>query len=179
MIQLVERIGRALGRVESGLTALADLLLVLLLALINVEVVLRYGFGRSTLIADEYGGYLFVWITMLGALHLLRSDRYLMMTWMVDKLGPRTRNAIGIGAALIGLAVSLVSLYAAVVLVQTAWRFGSVSIQPSATPLAWPQIVLPVGYGVLVLAYVEEIVRRLLGLEPRRDRADIVKGGLE
>jgi TRAP-type C4-dicarboxylate transport system permease small subunit len=177
--RLVEGIGRALGRIESGLTGLADLLLVLLLVLINVEVVARYGFGRSTLIADEYGGYLFAWITMLGALHLLRSDKFLMMTWLVDKLSARTRNLIGIGSALIGLAVSLVSLYAAVVLVQSAWRFGTVSIQPSATPIVWPQLVLPIGYGVLVLAYVEEILRRALGFEPRRDRPDIVRGGLD
>lgn len=179
MRAFVEGIGRALGRIEGGLTALADLLLVLLLILINVEVVARYGFGRSTLIADEYGGYLFAWITMLGALHLLRSDRYMMMTWLIDKLDARSRNVIGIGAALIGLTVSLVSLYAAVVLVQTSWRFGTVSIQPSATPMVWPQLVLPVGYAVLVLAYVEEILRRTLGLEPRRDRADVVRGGLD
>lgn len=179
MIALVERAGRALGRVEAGLTGLADLLLVALLVLINVEVVARYGFGRSTLIADEYGGYLFVWITMLGALHLLRSDKYLMMTWAVDKLGPAARNRIAIGSAMIGLVVSLVSLHAAIGLVQISWRFGSLSIQPSATPLVWPQLVLPLGYGVLVLAYAEEILRRCLGLTPRRDRDDIVRGGLD
>jgi TRAP-type C4-dicarboxylate transport system permease small subunit len=43
----------------------------------------------------------------------------------------------------------------------------------------WPQLVLPVGYAMLVLAYLEEILRRLLGLEPRRDRDDLVKGGLD
>ncbi len=179
MIRLVERIGSVLGRIEGGLTGIADLFLVLLLILINVEVVARYGFNTSTLIADEYGGYLFVWITMLGALHLLRSDKYLMMTWLVDKLGPRPRNTIAIVSAVIGLAVSLVSLYATVVLVHTAWRFGTVSIQPSATPIVWPQLVMPFGYLVLVVAYVEEILRRGLGLAPRRDRDDIVRGGLD
>ena len=65
------------------------LLLVALLILINVEVVARYVFGRSTLVADEYGGYLMAWITMLGAVHLLRADRHLTMTWVVDRLSPR------------------------------------------------------------------------------------------
>jgi TRAP-type C4-dicarboxylate transport system permease small subunit len=179
MIRLAERIGVALTRVEAGLTGVADLLLLLLLVLINVEVVARYGFNTSTLIADEYGGYLFAWITMLGALHLLRSDKYLMMTWLVDKMSPRARNRVAIGSAVIGLAVSIVSLYASFVLVRSAWRFGTVSIQPSATPLVWPLLVLPVGYFVLVLAYLEEILRRCLGLAPRRDRDDIVRGGLD
>jgi hypothetical protein len=37
----------------------------------------------------------------------------------------------------------------------------------------WPQLILPVGYALLCLAYVEEILRRVLGLEPRRGDADI------
>lgn len=59
---------------------LSALLLVALLLLINVEVFGRYLFNYSTLVADEYGGYLYAWIVLLGGVHLLRSDRYLTMT---------------------------------------------------------------------------------------------------
>jgi TRAP-type C4-dicarboxylate transport system permease small subunit len=169
----MERIGRILAAIEAALGHIAGFLLVALLALINVEVVARYVFNTSTLIADEYGGYLMAWITMLGAVHILRADRHLTMTAFVDRLSPRAQNVAGIVAAVIGLGICLVLLYATGVLVGNSARFASRSIQPSATPLLWPQLILPVGYALLSLAYVEEIARRLRGLPPRREDPEI------
>jgi TRAP-type C4-dicarboxylate transport system permease small subunit len=169
-------LGRVLSRVERALGRFAAVLLIVLLVLINVEVVARYGFNRSTLVADEYGGYLMGWITMLGAIHLLRADRHLTMTWLVDRMSPRGQNFVGLVAAIIGLGVSMVLCYATAVLVGSSWRFGTTSIQPSATLLIWPQLLLPFGYGLLSVAYIEEILRRLVGLRPRR--ADNVPEGV-
>jgi len=92
----MQRIGRILAAIESALGRLAGFLLIALLILINVEVVARYVFNTSTLVADEYGGYLMAWMTMLGAVHLLRSDQHLTMTAFVDRLSPRARNLAGI-----------------------------------------------------------------------------------
>lgn len=164
----MNRIAAVLAATEFALGRLAGFLLVALLILINVEVAARYLFGGSTLVADEYGGYLMAWITMLGAVHLLRADRQLTMTWLVDKMSPRAQNAVGICAAVIGLGVSAVLLYSTYLLVAGSARLGTISIQPSKTPLVWPQLILPLGYGLLCLAYLEEILRRLLGLAPRR-----------
>jgi TRAP-type C4-dicarboxylate transport system permease small subunit len=169
----MQRIGRILAAIESALGRLAGFLLIALLILINVEVVARYVFNTSTLVADEYGGYLMAWMTMLGAVHLLRSDQHLTMTAFVDRLSPRARNVAGIVGAIIGLGVCVVLLYATGVLVGSTARFGTRSIQPSATPLMWPQLVMPAGYALLCLAYVEEILRRVRGLPPRGEADDI------
>lgn len=171
MVVLLEAIARRLAWVEAALMALCALLLVALLGLINVEVAARYLFARSTLIADEYGGYLFTWIVLLGAIQALRGDRYLSMTALVDRASPRVKNALATAGALVGLIVCLVVLHATVTLVLTTYRFGTRSIQPSATPLIWPQLALPVGYALLALAYAEEFCRRLAGLAPRREQS--------
>ena len=96
-------------------------------------------FGKSTLLADEYGGYFYAWIVLLGAVHLLRSDKYLTVTLLTDRLSPRGRNAAAIFAGVIGLGVSLVSLSSTYSIVQQSWMFGTRSMQPSATPLIYPQ----------------------------------------
>ena len=150
-----------LALVEFGLGRLAGFMLVALLILTNI---------------DDYGGYIMAWITMLGAVHLLRADRQLSMTWLVDKMSPRLQNVVGICAAVIGLGVSAVLLYSTFILVAGSARFGTISIQPSKTPLVWPQLILPLGYGLLCLAYLEEIFRRILGLAPRR--SDVMKDGI-
>ena len=160
--------GRAMGAIERALEAFACVLLLALLVLTNVEVVARYGFGTSTLIADEYGGYAMVWMTMLGAVHLLRADRHLSMTAIVDRLSPLGRRAAGFVAALIGLVICTVLLYSTAALVLASAKFGTVSIQPSRTALVWPQAILPLGYAVLCAAYLEELIRRAAGLAPRR-----------
>lgn len=167
----MNQLGRVMGALERALEGLACILLLALLVLTNVEVAARYGFSTSTLIADEYGGYAMVWMTMLGAVHLLRADRHLSMTSLVDRLGPRGRNAAGFVAALIGFAICSVLLYSTASLVLASAKFGTVSIQPSRTPLVWPQLILPIGYAVLCAAYLEELLRRALGHPPRRSDA--------
>ncbi|MBL8697064.1 MAG: TRAP transporter small permease [Alphaproteobacteria bacterium] len=178
MIRILETIGRRLAWAEAALTAFCGLLLVALLVLINVEIGARYLFNRSTLIADEYGGYLFAWIVLLGSIQALRGDRYLSMTALVDRAPPRLRNGLAAAGALIGLGVCLVVLYATLDLALTSWRFGTRSIQPSATPLFWPQAALPVGYALLSLAFAEEFCRRLVGLAPRSSPEADQMGGL-
>ena len=86
--------GRISSFVDRASTALCDfsgVMLVAMAMLINVEVVARYGFNTSTLIADEYGGYLFVWMTLLGFAHALRTGQFLRVEALVVKLGPGPR----------------------------------------------------------------------------------------
>lgn len=172
----MNRYGKFLAAFETMLAGVAALMLVALLLLINTEVAARYLFNGSTLVADEYGGYLMAWMTMFGAVHLIRADRHLSMTSIVDRMSPRAQNAVGILAAAIGLGISLVLLYATTLLVISSGRFGSVSIQPSRTPLVWPQLAMPVGYVLLCMAYAEEIIRRSMGLPPRR--LDVITEGI-
>lgn len=174
----VERVGHVLHALEGGVMKLSALLLIALLVLINVEVFGRYFFSYSTLIADEYGGYLYAWMVLLGGVHLLRSDRYLTMTMVVDRLPRFAQNLIGIVGALVGLVVCAISLISTAGLVWTSFQFGTRSGQPSETIVAYPQIAMPLGYGLLCLAYLEELVRRSLGLKPRRADEDAATYGI-
>jgi TRAP-type C4-dicarboxylate transport system permease small subunit len=155
--------------VERGALYASIGLLAILLILMNVEVVARYLFGKSTLVADEYGGYLYAWIVMLGGVHLLRSERYLTMSALTDRLGPRLKALVLVAKICIGFFVGAVCLYATFLLAKASYVFGSVSIQPSATPLVLPQMVLPLGFAVLCLAYVDELLRPLAGGRSRAD----------
>lgn len=165
-------LGSALHLCEGLALKISAVLMLALLVLMNVEIFARYLFGRSTLVADEYAGYFYAWIVLLGAVHLLRSDKYLTVTLLTDRLSPRGKNLAALLAAFVGLAVGLVSLSSTYAIVQQTWMFGTRSMQPSATPLIYPQAAMLIGYGLLSLAYVEEILRRLFGLAPRRGEDD-------
>ena len=172
MQALIIGFGRVLRFFEGIALKLSAVFLGAMVLLINVEIFSRYFFNYSTRIADEYGGYFYAWIVLLGSVHLLRSDKYLTVTLLTDRLSPRGRNVAAIFAGIVGLGVSIVSLWSAFAIVQQSWMFGTRSMQPSSTPLIYPQAALLIGYGLLSLAYVEEILRRLFGMAARRGDDD-------
>lgn len=160
MADLLDLFGRALDACARAGLALACALLAAMALLINVEVLGRYFFNFSTLIADEYTGYFFTWLTMASLLWGLRRGDFLAVDAAVRRLGPRARDACACLAALVGLCVALVLLDATWELLAVSLKFGSRSIQPSQTPLWIPQLALPAGFALLALAYLHEILAR-------------------
>lgn len=156
-------IGRLLDTVTRAMFGLACLVVLLLVGLVNVEVGARYLFNTSTLVADEYGGYALVWVCLLGFAQALRSGQFLRVDALVTRLPRGGRRAAEVVAALVGLAASAVLAQATLGTVMASWRFGSLSIQPSMTPLWMPQAVMPLGFGWLCLVYVRELLLALRG----------------
>jgi TRAP-type transport system small permease protein len=139
----------------------AGLMLVAMVILINVEIVMRGVFNSSTLLADEYSGYLFVWATLIGFAHALQTGAFLRVEGLIERLPPHLRAWADVLSALVGLAVAAVCSYATATLVLASFRYGTLSIQPSATQLWLPQLVMPVSFAVLVLLYAGQALTAL------------------
>jgi TRAP-type C4-dicarboxylate transport system permease small subunit len=154
-----------LGRWTGLACDAAGLMLVALTLLIGAEIALRTVSGRSTLIADEYSGYLFVWITMIGFAHALQSGTFLRVDNLVSLMSRRGQALADLFSAIVGVIVTAACVYATGTLVSASYRFGTLSIQPSATPLWMPQIILPVFFLALVGIYLSLFIiawRRLM-----------------
>ncbi|SOC23780.1 TRAP transporter small permease subunit [Stappia indica] len=161
---MLHPIDKAIDGLSRAMMLAACLLVVALILLINVEVVSRYFFNTSTLVADEYGGYALVWICLLGFGQALRSGQFISVDAFSRRFSPLGQRLAAILGALVGLAASLLLTYATYRLVAMNHRFGTVSIQPSATPLWIPQAVLPFGFGLLCLVYLQLLVHAIVGL---------------
>jgi TRAP-type C4-dicarboxylate transport system permease small subunit len=159
---IITAIDRILDRVSRALCALASAFLALMAVLINVEIIARYGFNTSTLISDEYSGYLFVGCTLLAFGYAFNAGQFLRVDAVVHRLRGRPRAASELVAATAGLAVSAICVYATWQLFEASWRLGTRSIQPSATPLWIVQIIVPFAFGWLALLYLGAIARLLL-----------------
>lgn len=157
-------VGKGFDRLGEWFVGLASLLLLAMGLLINVEVFGRYFFSFSTLISDEYSGYLFSWMTLICFFYALRTEHLLRVDALVSGLRGRMRDLMGVLAALIGLAVSLILTQATFTMWHTNWMFNSVSLQPSQTPLYIPQLIMPLGFGLLALGYLERLVAAILRL---------------
>jgi TRAP-type transport system small permease protein len=158
------RVGLLIDRITLGLTDFSGLLLVAVVVLINVEIVLRYFAGSSTLVADEYSGYMFTWMSLLGFGYALQSGQFLRVEALVDRMHGMPREWVELIGSIAGFAVAVITTYACSRTFGSSWQFGTRSLQPSATPLWLPQIAMPVAMGWLSLLYLRLIARSIRAL---------------
>lgn len=161
MDKLLRAIDRGLGSVSLVGVRVSGVCLVLIFLFINVEVMGRYVFGFSTLIADEYSSYFFVWLTFLGFAETLRRGQFLRVNIVLNHVSPRIADALQGIAALVSAGLCGVLAYCVGQTVYMSFLFGSVSLAFSQTPLVLPQAIMPVALVLLALVFLNEGIRRL------------------
>lgn len=144
-----------LSRATHVLASLSQTLSCLLLAaiflLINAEVVWRYAFSSSTLIADEYSAYFFAAMVYLGITHALHNERLIKVDLPAAWQGFAQSTIVRATVAALGVLFNLTLLYAMFLTTALSWRFQSRSIQPSQTLLVYPQSVVLLALGIAAL----------------------------
>lgn len=156
------RLGKGMDRLGDVFVAASSVMLLLMMVLLGVEIGDRAVFKSSTQIADEYSGYLFTWMTLCCFLYAQRTDRFLRVDAFRSRLGPRGRALADGVAAVLAAALTAVLVYATWATFRASLQFGSVSIQPSQTPLAIPQAIMPLGLALLTLAFLHSGVTSML-----------------
>jgi TRAP-type C4-dicarboxylate transport system permease small subunit len=152
----LNRLADAIARVSLGI---ACVLAAAIFVLVNVEVICRYVFGISTLVADEYGAYAFAGMVYLGMVHALHQDALIRIDIPGRWQHFVTRPALKLFAAVAALALNLILLYAGYLTFAASLRFQSRSIQASKTLLAWPQGLMLAGLALLVVVSIAVVVR--------------------
>lgn len=153
---MLNRLAGAIARVS---LIIACSLVAAIFVLVNVEVICRYAFGVSTLISDEYAAYGFAAMVYLGMAYAVHHELLIRIDIPGAWQRMVARPALKLLAAVATLSLNIVLFYAASVTVTASWRFQSRSIQVSKTLLAWPQGLMLVGLGMLVVVSVALVIR--------------------
>jgi len=140
-----------MGALEKILIALASILIAMMVVLMNLEVFLRYALSTSIKISEEYSGYFFAAATMFGFYPALLHGRFLRISAVVSRLPLRPRAIWELAVGLVSAIFCLVIVSQTWVLFTTSREFNSVSEQYSATPLMYPQIILPAAWLLLAI----------------------------
>ena len=150
-------------RLSNGGAFIASVLLILLVVLILVEIVLRFFFNTSTMRADEYSGYLYLALVCFGFGYTFMRDGHIRITFLTSKVSSKTSSMIDIFAGIVTLCVLTFAFYRTLLLALDSFATQVVSEGVSATPLYIPQMVLPLGLLLFMVAMVAYIVRKLGG----------------
>jgi C4-dicarboxylate transporter DctQ subunit len=151
-------------RVVNALTkALTVLFLSLTTVMVAVEVVLRYGFGRSLYVTEELTRYLMVWVVFLACSLAVRDNAHISIEIVVNRLSGRARAAYKLVAQLFLLAF-LAFLIAEGIL---ALPYQLDQIIPTLEiSIFWFYLAIPVGGALMALNLLPGMaanVRLLLG----------------
>lgn len=131
-------------------------------ALITTEIISRTFFNKSTLICDEYTGYLLCAMTFFGGAYALSKGAFLRVDIIYERVRPKLRKALDVINWLVALVYTVFLLKFCYGVFIYSWRDSVVSIYHSRTPLAYPQVIMVLGCVLLLVQVLVELVNVLI-----------------
>lgn len=155
MINILKRIISFLSALGFWISGIAVLFMILL---ISVEVVGRRVLNFSTLVADEFSGYLLVVITFMGAAYTLKTGGFTRMELVYNLFKARGRWIIDLLFSLVSLVFLIILDYWLWVHIISIYRSDMASSSILQTPLYIPKLFMGLGVTFLALEVIFEIV---------------------
>lgn len=156
---MVDGISRLFG-------AIAAALVIVLVALMLYDVVLRYAFNAPTAWGNDLNTWLMGASFVLSIAYAMSTDSHVRVDLLYDR---RTRPRIRV-FDLIGLTLIILPTVGWVTLglfdhFMTAYRTGERSGSGGFNPIVWPfKLILFVGFAIFTLQIVAEIIKRATSL---------------
>jgi len=158
-VQVVINLPRRLYKLLfSSVRGAAEACLFVVIGLLAVDVIGRYVFDRPTLISYEITGYLLVGITFLALAYGLREGSHVKVTILVDYLPASLRKWLALIMDSVALIFIIVLMWKSIDLVRLSLETGTLSMTFLATPMWIPQLIVPIGLGMLVLEVLHQLV---------------------
>ena len=154
----INRVGDIIAKVS---VQLASLILVGVMVLTLVEVISRYVLHNPLILADEFGGYSLVAITMFGLAYGWKTRGHVRVTFIIKRIPKRLIGKIRVATLSIALIYIGIAGKVSYEFIADAFQRGIKSNSWILTPLAWPQMVLPIGFTLLFILLISEIYKSI------------------
>jgi TRAP-type mannitol/chloroaromatic compound transport system permease small subunit len=151
----VDRLNEAVGK--------ATIWLVLIVVVISAgNAVFRYAFDWSSNGLLEIQWYLFSAIFLLCAGYVLKKNEHIRIDVIFGRFSARTQNWIDVfGFIVFFMPMVMLTLWLSWPVFMNAWNSGEMSANPGGL-VRWPvRLLLPVGFLLLLLQGISELVKRL------------------
>lgn len=140
---------------------LSSILIISLVLLILTEIFLRSFFNNSTMIADEYSGYLYLASIFLGLAYTFKEDGHIRINLITSQLSKNSNKIVDIVASILTLVILFFVLYRTILFTYDSYSLEMVSEMVSETPLYLTQIVMPLGVILFIFSVISFLVKGL------------------
>jgi TRAP-type C4-dicarboxylate transport system permease small subunit len=164
---------RALDRVVDGAMIVAEVAIVLMMAHITLELLVRWVFRHGLDAVPEIVSFYYMTaVAFLSLAYVTRGDGHIAAQVFTDALSPRHREILeGVIAIALG-AFMLLLTWQLVVEALTMTRIGEIHQGVGVNLPKWPgRWIMSVGAAIMTLYAFALGVRKLIGERPRREAA--------
>lgn len=159
---------RSLERIIDGISNFSGFitgwLILGVMGLTMIEVVSRYILRRPIMLADEFGGYSFAAIAFLGLAYTMKEGRHIRIQFVVNRLPVKISNWLRVFTLSAALVYTMIASYVSYNFIIDAFNRNIRAASHLMTPLAWPQLVLPIGFTLLAIVLLSEVAKAIRNL---------------
>ena len=160
---------------ERGANVLMIAMMAVMVALVFGNVVLRYAFNSGIVFSEEASRFVFMWLTLIGALLVMKDNAHLGMSTVVARLG-ETGQRFCRGIADLG------ALACCLLLAHGAWKLVAIGMDDYApvtgVPLGLVYACLLVSSVGMALILAHSLWRLASGSMPREELvSDVASAG--
>ncbi len=151
IISGIDRLVAAIGRAVSWLN-------VVLIAVVVIDVMLRWFFSLTAAWVIELEWHLFALIFLLGIPYALQQDRHVRVDLFYEGFSTRDKGMVNlVGTLLFLIPWAIVLLYTSGHYAFESWRSGEGSPNPNGIPYYFPiKSVVPLAAALLILQGISE-----------------------
>lgn len=161
MTRIIDSAAYGLSRLAAGGAAI---IMVMVVALIIVEILLRGAFATSTFIMDEFVGYGVAAMTFLSLGYALENGSLIRVNVLLSRLGDGiVRRLVEVFCAGTTLALAVFVGWYFWKSVARSWSRGSVSETVAQVPLWIPEGLVLIGLAIFALQLLAYLLRVLTG----------------
>lgn len=146
---LTDRVGRATSWLALGLALV-----------MGANVLLRYGFSLGWIWVQELEWHLLVPICLLGMSYALRHGEHVRVDVLFQSFRPRTKHAVDIGAAVLGMLLALIVIWLSIHYVMQSWNANEASPNPGGIDHRYiVKSLIPIGFALFFLQSLSEAIK--------------------
>ena len=129
--------------------------------LIFAAIIARYVFNYAILFSAEYASYLVCYVVFIGASYTMRIRRHISIGLIVTRLPTRTQGWLEVIQLVLCVIFSIAFFAHGINIVRNSFVLGTVSITATATPLAYPYLLMPIGFLLFAIESSIQLYRRI------------------
>lgn len=157
---------RIVDGVAWGLRLLGAAALVFMAVSVFYDTTMRYFFRAPTTWSLEVNSLLVVFLALIPAASVLRERRHLNIGLVQERLGPKGRLAVATVIDLIGAGFCWVLTWRGFLIAREAFVYDERMSTTLGTPMFLPYALIPIGFGMLGLAFLANLLEQALDRGP-------------
>ncbi|MBD3610752.1 MAG: TRAP transporter small permease [Gammaproteobacteria bacterium] len=143
----------------------AAMMIVISVLVVCQMVVMRYGLEASTYWQTEFVTYLLLAATFIGSPYVLLTKGHVNVELLPIYLGHKARYYLALFAMGFSLLVCLIVAWSGIELFLKSWHRDWLSDTVWAVRLWIPYLAMPIGFGVMALQFIADIMSLVSGRE--------------